>query len=99
MMLCPAAAVHVLNGPQNYCMRLFLASSFGHSVLGCVDGLSQLFCQGVISHNCFQHRERERGKKMGGGGGAVFNLCTLLSLKGFVFLSRNSDHFPCVLLS
>ena len=35
----------------------------------------------------------------GGGGSAICTLCTLLSLKGFVFLSRNSDHFPCVLLS
>ena len=67
MTLCPAAAVHVVNGLRNYCMRLFLASSFGHSVLGCVDCLSQMFCQGVISHSCFQLRERERNGGAGEG--------------------------------
>ena len=101
MMLCPAAAVHVLNGPQNYCMRLFLASFFGHSVLGCVDCSSQMFCQGVIRSQLFSPEKEREKKKMGWGewGGAICTLCTLLSLKGFVFLSRNSDHFPCVLLS
>ena len=80
MTLCPAAAVHVVNGLRNYCMRLFLASSFGHSVLGCVDCLSQMFCQGVISHSCFQLREREREKrrkKWGGGGGVGQGGCYL----------------------